>query len=66
MSLARQLRRWIVGAAGSIVLLLGVLMIVLPGPAIVLIPLGLGILALEFPWARKLWERLSSLFKKKT
>jgi hypothetical protein len=39
---------------GSTVLLLGVAMIVLPGPAVVLIPAGLAILATEFLWARRL------------
>ena len=33
-------------------LLLGIAMIVLPGPAILMIPLGIGILATEFAWAR--------------
>jgi tellurite resistance protein TerC len=32
---------------------MGVAMLVLPGPAVLLIPLGLAILATEFPWARK-------------
>jgi hypothetical protein len=34
-------------------------MIVLPGPAIIVIPAGLAILAREFPWARKvlLWSK---------
>ncbi len=31
-------------------------MIVLPGPAFIVIPAGLGVLALEFAWAR-LWLR---------
>jgi tellurite resistance protein TerC len=31
-------------------------MIVLPGPAVLVIPLGLGILAIEFAWARR-WLR---------
>jgi tellurite resistance protein TerC len=35
-------------------------MIVLPGPATVVIPLGLGILAVEFAWARRMLERLKS------
>jgi hypothetical protein len=35
------------------VLLLGVAMIVLPGPAIVVIPIGLAILATEYAWARR-------------
>lgn len=33
-------------------------MIVLPGPAFVVIPLALGILATEFVWARKLLQRI--------
>jgi hypothetical protein len=48
----RGARRVVVGIAGATVLLIGVAMIVLPGPAIVVIPLGLGILGLEFAWAR--------------
>jgi hypothetical protein len=31
-------------------------MIVLPGPAFIVIPLGLGILSIEFAWARR-WLR---------
>jgi uncharacterized protein (TIGR02611 family) len=37
---------------GTILLVAGVIMIVTPGPAIVFIPLGLGVLATEFQWAR--------------
>ena len=32
-------------------------MVVLPGPAIVVIPLGLAILATEFVWARRLLQK---------
>jgi tellurite resistance protein TerC len=39
--------------AGFSVLAVGIAMIVLPGPAIVVIPVGLGILSLEFAWARR-------------
>lgn len=49
-------RRIVIAVAGTTVLLLGVVMIVTPGPAIVVIPLGLGILGLEFAWAR-VWLR---------
>ena len=38
------------------VLLFGVALIVLPGPALVVIPVGLAILGLEFAWARR-WLR---------
>jgi tellurite resistance protein TerC len=47
-------RRLIVIVAGFTVLIVGVAMIVLPGPAVVVIPLGLAILATEFIWARTL------------
>ena len=37
---------------GGTILLVGVAMIMLPGPALIPIPLGLAILATEFVWAR--------------
>ena len=43
--------------AGSIVLAAGVVMLVTPGPAFVLIPAGLAMLALEFEWAERLLVR---------
>ena len=51
------IRKGFVAIAGFTVLLIGVAMIVLPGPAIVVIPLGLAILATEFVWARSLLKR---------
>jgi hypothetical protein len=53
----RQVRKVIVAVVGSTVLLLGLAMVVLPGPAIVVIPLGLAILATEFVWARRWLQR---------
>jgi uncharacterized protein (TIGR02611 family) len=49
-------KRIVIGVVGGTVLLVGVVMIVLPGPAFVVIPVGLGILSLEFAWARS-WLR---------
>ena len=51
-------RRVAITVVGSTVFLLGVVMIVTPGPAFVLIPLGLAILGLEFAWARVWMKRL--------
>jgi uncharacterized protein (TIGR02611 family) len=45
-------------AAGFVVLLAGIVMLVTPGPGIPVIILGLGMLALEFSWAERLLERL--------
>jgi len=51
------MRKFVVTVIGSIVLLIGVAMIFLPGPAIIVIPMGLAILATEFAWARDLLAR---------
>jgi hypothetical protein len=45
-------RRLIVIFAGGITLAAGLVMLILPGPAIIFIPLGLAILGTEFRWAR--------------
>ncbi len=52
----RAARRIVVGLIGATVIGVGILLIVLPGPAIIVIPMGLGILGLEFAWARR-WLR---------
>jgi tellurite resistance protein TerC len=49
-------KRLITILIGFTVLAVGVAMIVLPGPAVVVIPVGLAILATEFIWARKLLD----------
>jgi uncharacterized protein (TIGR02611 family) len=49
----RLAKRIAISIVGFTVLAIGVAMIVLPGPAIVVIPIGLGILGLEFAWARR-------------
>lgn len=51
-------RRTVVGVVGATVVLIGVVMIVTPGPAIVVIPVGLAILSIEFTWARHWLKRL--------
>ena len=48
----RQARRIIVAAIGFTVLLVGIVMIVTPGPGWLVIVLGLSILSAEFVWAR--------------
>ncbi len=51
-------RRIVVGLVGLTVLVIGVVMIVTPGPALVVIPVGLAILSIEFAWARAWLRRL--------
>jgi tellurite resistance protein TerC len=56
-------KKVIVAVLGSTILAVGIALIVLPGPAIVVIPLGLAILATEFLWARRLLDRLKQSTK---
>jgi uncharacterized protein (TIGR02611 family) len=42
------------GIAGTLVTAAGVVMLVTPGPAFVLIPIGLAMLSMEFVWAQRL------------
>jgi tellurite resistance protein TerC len=50
-------RRVIVSVVGATVLLIGVALLVLPGPAFIVIPVGLAILATEYAWARRWLKR---------
>lgn len=53
-------RHWIVRAlvvaTGATVVLAGLVMLLAPGPALVVIPIGLAMLALEFAWAERMLE----------
>ncbi|MFH1011061.1 MAG: PGPGW domain-containing protein [bacterium] len=62
-----SLRQWMSGPlkqglrvirliVGFTVLAIGLLMLVFPGPAIVVIPIGLAILATELKWAKRLLD----------
>jgi tellurite resistance protein TerC len=51
-------RKAAIAAIGAGLVVLGIAMLVLPGPAILVIPLGLAVLAIEFAWARRWLERL--------
>jgi len=50
-------RKVVIDVIGTTVLLLGLALIILPGPAFVVIPVGLAILASEFAWARRVIRR---------
>ena len=54
----RRAKRVIIFVVGGTVLLFGVVLIFTPGPAIVVIPIGLAILATEFVWARNLLRKV--------
>jgi tellurite resistance protein TerC len=54
----RTARRIVVAVVGGTVVLVGVALLVLPGPAMLVIPIGLAVLGLEFAWARHWLRRL--------
>jgi tellurite resistance protein TerC len=63
--LLASLRKLIVAIIGGTVLLIGVALIVLPGPAFIVIPIGLAILATEFAWARRALARAKAMVVKR-
>jgi tellurite resistance protein TerC len=58
----RQIRRVVIFVVGMTVLLFGLVLIVLPGPAVLVVPAGLAILGLEFGWARRWMRRAREMF----
>ena len=54
----QQTKRFLKILFGFTIVALGIIMIVTPGPGWLTILLGLGILAAEFVWARRLLDRL--------
>jgi len=60
----QQAKRLVIAVTGFTILAIGIAMIVLPGPAIIVIPIGLGILATEFIWARKLLKKVKTKYQR--
>jgi len=54
----RRIRKFIVTTIGIIVLIIGIFLIVLPSLAFIVIPIGLLILATEYEWAKKIFEKI--------
>jgi len=59
----KKAKRLVVFIIGSTVLFIGFAMIVLPGPAVIIIPIGLAILGTEFIWAKRLLNRIKEKTK---
>jgi uncharacterized protein (TIGR02611 family) len=60
----KQIKRIVVAVIGFTILTIGILLIVFPGPAFIVIPVGLSILATEFVWAKRLLEKVKKAIKK--
>lgn len=56
----RQARRLIVLVVGLTLLLAGIVMLITPGPGLLVIVAGLSLLAAEFVWARRLLDKIKA------
>ena len=57
-------KKLFITALGGFILLIAALFVIIPGPAILLAPIGLAILSLEYDWARKYLRQCQSLLSK--
>jgi len=60
------IRKILIAIVGVSVILIGAAMVFLPGPAIVVIPVGLAILATEFAWAKALLHKVKEKIRWRT
>ena len=51
------MKRFFIALMGGTVVLIGIALLVLPGPGMLVIAGGLAILATEFLWARRAWRK---------
>tara|TARA_B100000795_G_scaffold13502_1_gene9277 strand:- start:522 stop:764 length:243 start_codon:yes stop_codon:yes gene_type:complete len=55
--LYKQIRKLVIFLIGISIVLIGCVLFFTPGPAIIVIPIGLAVLATEFIWAKKLLKK---------
>lgn len=60
----KQLKRIVIAIIGFTILLVGVILLITPGPASLVIPAGLTVLATEFVWAEKLLKKVKTRLTK--
>ena len=63
-NLPKKIKRIALTLLGCMCLLLGIVFILLPGPAVIFIPLGLALLSLEFDWAKVWLKKSQGYFRK--
>ena len=61
-----KLKKIVVTIIGFTILVIGILLLVLPGPAFIVIPIGLAILAIEYDWAKRIFEKVKKHLRKNT
>lgn len=61
----KQLKKIVVAIIGFTILLVGIILLITPGPASLVIPAGLAVLATEFVWADNLLKKVKTRLTKK-
>ncbi|MBE1537479.1 PGPGW domain-containing protein [Actinomadura algeriensis] len=59
----RPVRKIAVAVAGTVVIAAGIVMLVIPGPGVVVILAGIGLLGTEFPAAKRVSDRAYGYIK---
>ena len=59
--MSETLKKIIVSVIGFILLFIGIIFIILPGPAVLFIPAGLALLSTQYDWA-KVWLKKSQCY----
>jgi uncharacterized protein (TIGR02611 family) len=65
VSILSTIRKIVITIIGFSVIAIGCALIFLPGPALIVIPIGIAILSLEFLWAKKLLTKVKEKLCKK-
>lgn len=65
MKTFKKIKRIIISIIGFTILFIGIMLLVLPGPAFIVIPIGLAVLATEFAWAKKILDKVKEKLTKK-
>jgi len=60
----KRIKKVVISIIGGTILLIGLVMIITPGPSILIIPAGLGILGTEYLWAKRLSIKFKDTFHK--
>ena len=57
-------KKWITIVVGFICMTIGFVFVLLPGPAVIFLPLGLALLSLHYPWAKKWLKTCQCMMRK--
>ncbi|REL31690.1 PGPGW domain-containing protein [Thalassotalea euphylliae] len=57
-------KKTMITVIGGLLVFIGVMFVIVPGPAILFLPAGLALLSLEYPWAKQWLKKCQRLMRK--